>query len=133
MGISPVDNKLRRPNLKPPKFLFCESIIGKGDNSTRAFILHTRDPLVFAEVLHFETDDEGGQMLAKSNTQAYASLDYDDEYILLIALWIVPGDKHIKKPAQEQADDLAGIMRRMADWYKALLIYEDNLPDFIDY
>lgn len=110
---------------KTAKFLLCENpIADKSDG--RIFILHNRTPILLAEVFHFDASDEMAQMDCKRNFSAYGALEYDSEYIVFGCLWMVPDDKFQKKTAQQQADDIAAIMRRMADWYEAYITWEDR-------
>ena len=107
------------PNL--PKFLFCENPLLDERHDGRSFILHARRPLILAEVFHFNSSQEKESMQCKSAFNVGASLDYSsDEYIILGAVWIESNllEKEIKT--------LPGIMRRMADWYEAYLIWEDK-------
>lgn len=56
-----------------------------------------------------------------------ASLDYSpNEYIILGAIWVEP----ITIETQRDADRIAGIMRRMADWYGAYLVWEDSRDEY---
>lgn len=109
---------------KQSKFLLCENPIHEDGDSL--YILHTREPRLFAEVHHFDAGDEAGQMALKKQQSIYGALEYGEEYIIFVCLWVIGDMKYIGKTAQEQADELAGIMRRMADWYKAYLIWEDQ-------
>jgi hypothetical protein len=109
---------------KTAKFLLCENpIADKSDG--RLFILHTRQPVILAEVFHFEIDDEPGQMECKSKFTIGSSLNYNPEYIVIGAQWVEPEDVPAGE-AKEYANKLTGIMRRMADWYQAYLIWEDS-------
>lgn len=102
--------------MKLPKFLLCENpIADKSDG--RIFILHTKFPKLIAEVFHLEIEDEKSQMECKQAFATGASLEYGTEYIVFGAIWI---EQHA-----EDVDKLAGLMRRMADWYEAYLVWED--------
>jgi hypothetical protein len=106
---------------KLPKFLFCENpIADKSDG--RQFILHARRPVILAEVFHFNEAQESESMECKRAFNLCATLDYPPEYIVLGAVWTEP----IVIKNQEEANRLAGIMRRMADWYETYLIWEDS-------
>lgn len=111
---------------KTPAFLICENPI-LSENDGRLFILHTRTPAMLVEIKHFEglTDAEVAE-LTKIATPDGARLDYGNEVIFFLQQWIMPELEYAKLSAQEQADKVSGIMRRMADWYKAYLIWEDS-------
>ena len=111
---------------KLPKFLLCENPMLTGGYDGRLFILHSREPYLLAEVFHFENISDEKRMEVERQLATIAGrLDYGKETIFLSAVWLVPG-KLAEKPAQDYANTLAGIMRRMADWYRAYLIWEDN-------
>jgi hypothetical protein len=104
--------------MKLPKFLFCENpIADKSDG--RTFILHARKPAILAELFHFDQSENEKIMNCKRQFEIGSSLDYSpSEYIVLGTVWIEANTC--------SADELASIMRRMADWYEAYLIWEDN-------
>ena len=84
---------------------------------------------MLAEVFEFDAEDESGQMACKARFETGASLNHEHVnalYHVLGAHWVVLGDKLADKPVQEQQDKLAGVMRRMADWYEAYLKWEDE-------
>lgn len=111
--------------MKTAKFLLCENpIADKSDG--RVFILHNRSPRLFAEVFSFHLADEKAQMDCKRQFTIGSSLEHNDEYYVFGCLWVMPEEKFTTKNIQEQADELAAIMRRMADWYEAYLNWEDN-------
>lgn len=111
--------------MKTAKFLLCENpIADKSDG--RLFILHNRTPTLLAEVFHFDINDEISQMQCKQKFSIGGTLDYGNEYIVFGCLWVIPDEKFSTPSVQQQADELAGIMRRMADWYKSYLIWEDE-------
>jgi hypothetical protein len=111
---------------KTPAFLLCENPI-LSENDGRLFILHTRTPAMLVELNHFKglTDNEIAE-LSKIATRDGARLDYGNEVIFFLQQWIMPEPEYAALKPQEQADKVAGIMRRMADWYKAYLIWEDS-------
>lgn len=113
--------------MKTPKFLICENPIITGDNEGRLFILHTQDPIILAELWHYENISESDLMDAMRQLgPTSAKLEYGTETILFTSVLMVRGESFSKLPGQEQADKLAGIMRRMADWYEAYLTWEDQ-------
>ena len=113
-------------NTKTSKFMLCENPILDEDHDQRSFILHNRDPFILAEVFYFEdaSEDEVGQFIGQFKMGS--KLNYPPETYVFGALWMVPGDGFLKMTPQQQASTCAGIMRRMADWYKAYLIWEDK-------
>jgi len=111
--------------MKTAKFLLCENpIADKSDG--RIFILHNRNPLILAEVFHFDIENEELQMNCKRQFTIGSSLEFGNQYIVFGALWTIPDARFLAKEAQKQANELAGIMRRMADWYESYLIWEDQ-------
>lgn len=80
--------------------------------------MHTQTPVLIAEVFHFEAGDEKKQMECKQNFLTGSALEYGSEYIVFGAIWV--------EPHEVDVDKLAGLMRRMADWYEAYLIWEDS-------
>jgi hypothetical protein len=119
-------NSLIMNRNKTAKFLLCENPIAEKSDG-RLFILHTQDPVILAELWHYEglTDRE---LIEKQNElgPTNAKLEYMDEVVLFSSIMMFRGEKFSQLPGQEQADKLAGVMRRMADWYKAYLIWEDS-------
>lgn len=102
---------------KLPKFLLCENpIADKSDG--RIFILHTREPRLLAEIFTFDADDEDAQMEHKKLFTSGSALEYGDEYFVFGVIWMEKNNL--------PAEKLAGIMRRMADWYEAYLKWEDK-------
>lgn len=97
-----------------------------GDNEGRLFILHSFDPIILAEVFHYENISQS-ELLEKQRQlgPTSAKLEYGTETILFTSVLMTFGEEFNKKTGQEKADKLAGIMRRMADWYEAYLIWED--------
>lgn len=82
--------------------------------------MHTREPVVLAEVFHFDSKDEISQMECKRKFDVGASLDYPPEYVVFGAVWIE------KDLSEKDLEGLPGLMRRMADWYEAYLIFRDK-------
>ncbi len=111
---------------KTSKFLLCENPRLDDSNDGRQFILHTRDPILFAEILNFDVGSEDEINAAIKETVAYGKLDYDNEVFLFLCRWIFPGKDFLSLTPQQQSDEIAGIMRRMADWYQSYLNWEDQ-------
>lgn len=100
--------------MKTPKFLIAENpLIDDG----RVFIIHARDPFIFAEVFHFNLDQEKEWMDCKRKFSVGSSVDYPGELICIGAIFI----------ATDSAEGLAGLMSRMGDWYHAYLKWEDSI------
>jgi hypothetical protein len=95
---------------KLPTFLLAENPLVDDE---RIFIIHSKDPMVLAEAIHF-SDDSGKFTIDHAID---SSLHYRDEYIVLAAR-VIAGNP--------DTDRLAKLMRRMADWYRAYLIFEDQ-------
>jgi len=116
-------------NMKTPKFLLCENPIAEKSDG-RIFILHTQEPIILAEVYSYEGIGEDRIKEISQTMSIGARLDYGLETFFFVPNWLQPGWEIIpeaKKDYQQiTADKLAGVMRRMADWYKAYLIWEDN-------
>lgn len=94
-------------------------MVCKNPVNDRVFVLHSRAPFILAEALHFA--DEKEWMEAQKQFEIGSRLEMPDgELIILGCIWMVPDGK--KADAQKEADNIAGIMRRMADWYKSYLI-----------
>lgn len=94
--------------------MICENPMVDDD---RVFVLHTREPLILAEALHF--DNEADWMEAKREASIGASVDYPGEHVLLKAVNVVATEPYT-------ADGIAKIMSRMGDWYHAYLKWEDE-------
>lgn len=112
---------------KNPKFLVCENPIADQSDG-RLFILHNGSNIkLLAEVISFELLSDPERMAVESNMPSiYGRLDYFDQQIYFAPLWMIGDEKYHLWPDQKKADKLAGIMRRMADWYQAYLIWENN-------
>ena len=104
---------------KTPKFLLCENPLLDARHDGRAFILHAREPFILAEIFHTDTDNELDQLHIKQQFNAYGALDYGAEYVILGAI-------NITTTQPVDVDEIAKIMRRMADWYEFYLIWERN-------
>ena len=110
--------------MKTAKFLLCENPVAEKSDG-RIFILHNRSPLILAEVFHHEDLSESEIADIQQKITTGSRLDYGSETIFFEPLWLVPGDDN-DITSQQHAFNVAGIMRRMADWYKSYLIWEDT-------
>jgi hypothetical protein len=111
--------------MKTAKFLFCENPIADQSDG-RQFILHSRPPYILAEIHAFENLSEEKRMEIERQATIGSRLDYGIETFFFFPVWIVHADAFENKSDQEIADSIAGLMRRMADWYEAYLVWEDK-------
>ena len=113
---------------KTPKFLIARNPMAGEKYGHRVFILHAREPVMLAEVFHFELDEEEIWMACKSQFKVGSSVTYtyQDELICIGSLWMVENEKLRAMDAQARADYLAKLMSRMGDWYHAYLKWEDE-------
>jgi hypothetical protein len=122
-----VRKKNKSMGIKGPKFLIAENPLACPE---RIFIIHAREPVIIAEAFHFEENEEKEWLRCKSNFAVGASVDYSGELIAIGAITCQMPEGN----AQQQADKLAAIMRRMGDWYYAYLKHEDeNIATEEDY
>jgi len=113
--------------MKTPKFLLAENPITNERHDGRSFIIHARKPFILAEIFAFEFETEEEILKVQRQITTGSKLDYPPETFLFSAIFIDENSKELKnKTPQQVADELAGIMRRMADWYKSYLIWEDS-------
>lgn len=103
--------------------MLCENPIAEASEDRR-FILHNRTPTLLAEVHHYEDLTNSDSLKIQSQIPVGGRLDYGLETIFFTPVWLDETD--LAGTAQEQADKLAGLFRRMADWYKSYLIWEDD-------
>lgn len=108
---------------KPPAFLLCENPISE-QSEGRLFILHNREPRLLAEVHHYEDLTDEQIMVIQRQIPIGGRLDYKPETIFFTPVWL-----NAEIANQSHADKIAGLFRRMADWYKAYLIWEDEQID----
>jgi hypothetical protein len=98
-------------------------MIDKSDG--RLFILHNREPRLLAEVHHFEDLSENQILSIQMDWAVYQRLDYHPETIFFVPIWF--DDIELQKTdVSILTDKMTGALRRMADWYKAYLIWEDS-------
>jgi hypothetical protein len=111
--------------MKTSKFLLCENPIADQSDG-RQFILHTRPPRLLAEIFAFEKISDEKIMEIQRQITTGSRLDYGPETFVFGLLWIFESDFKEEMSSQQRANEVAGIMRRMADWYEAYLIWEDS-------
>lgn len=108
--------------INAPAFMLAENpMTGK-----QLFIIHTGTPYVMAEVHSFHTADEKGIMDCQRNYTIAGKTTFETHTAVIGAVMMVPDEKFGKLPLQEQADKLANLMRRMADWFYAYLKWKDE-------
>lgn len=108
--------------INAPAFMLAENpITGK-----QLFIIHTGTPYVMAEVFHYDAEDNESIMDCQRNFTICGKTTYLDKTAIIGAVMMIPDDKFLEMSTQEQADKLANLMRRMADWYYAYLKWEDE-------
>lgn len=112
---------------KSPKFLLCLHPQTAAHNQ-RLFVLHTGTPVIFAQIHHYSnlTPTEVMEKERALNSEVYSRLDYPPATIFFTSIWMVSNEVFDALPAQQQADKMAGIMRRMSDWYESVLIHQQN-------
>lgn len=110
---------------KIPKFIIGDNPMGKEQEGT--FIVHLHNPVFSAEIFEHRNKQEQS--------------DFHDEIIQFqeeqkIGI-LVGRDRNFKQPftllsigdfqgVQETADELAAIMREMADWYQKVILWEEE-------
>lgn len=108
--------------INAPAFMIAENPMA----GEQLFIIHTGTPFVMAEVFGFHAEDEKAIMECQRNFTIAGKTDYEVGTYVLGAKMMIPDDKFLNLELQEQADKLANLMRRMADWYHAYLKWEDE-------
>lgn len=112
-----------------PQFLLCENPI-TNESDGRHYIMHLHDPVIVAQVFYFTPQDEEAQMQIKRQITLGATLDYENEYFVFGAIFHAPLPDKWREWSKQQIDDkLRDIMKDMADWYEAYLIWEDSQND----
>ena len=113
-----------KKQLKTPKFVIAMNEMVKDSGQ---YIIHMRNPLFFAEIFEHENKNEQSDF----HNQL---IQFQKENNVSIA---VGRDKNFYQPftlvainppatTQEEADNIAKIMRRMADWYQKYCKWEDE-------
>lgn len=97
-----------------PKFLEADN---PNDPDGLTFIIHTQPPRFAAQVIICQGEE---YMEIQRHFAAYGRTDYGDysAVIGIVEMW----DSLPTGTPQDQADLLAKIMRRCADWYRGVLI-----------
>lgn len=100
------------------------------DTDRNIFILHTGEPYLLARVYEFDSKEE----VDAFNKQIFEMVEagsipfgfvgrtsIDDSYIMVVSVIL-----YSELPTtQEELDDIAKVMRQMADWYRQLI--EDGI------
>lgn len=101
--------------MKTPSFMIAED---PRLEDGRVFIIHTREPRILAEVFHFGPDEEAEWLAIQQQFEIGSRLQLTAELIAIGAVWVAQ-----TKPIAP--DRLAGLMRKMADWYQSYIEWED--------
>jgi 8-oxo-dGTP pyrophosphatase MutT (NUDIX family) len=103
---------------KPPAFLLCDNPMTAAADD-RQFILHNRNPKLLAEVRHFRDVNDFDIENTKAKIPWCEVLKYSPDTIFFTIVWVDNSD-------QDMPDKIPGTLKRMADWYKSYLIWEDS-------
>jgi hypothetical protein len=104
--------------MKLPKFMIAQNPLVDIDS---LYIVHTRKPMFIASVHQTLNDDEQSR---EKLIEKYAtgSATVFGKYTYVLGVENISNDEQfLALPLQKQADKLAGITRRMADWFRAYL------------
>jgi len=106
--------------MKLPKFLIAENPMAK---SHREFVLHTQQPRMLIEVFDITGFTQKEEIELKKKFNVGGTTEVNGLYFLLTpAIYF----ENITTPTQNDADSLAGLMRRAADWWHAYIKFEDE-------
>jgi hypothetical protein len=108
--------------INAPAFMIAENPM----TGSQLFIIHTGSPYVMAEVHEFHSEDENEILKCQQQYSIGGKTTFETKTALIGAVMMVPDEKFSSYSAQEQADKLASLMRRMSDWYYAFLKWEDE-------
>mgnify|MGYP005817125077 CR=1 FL=1 len=108
-----------------PKFMLCQNPL-KGGGQTS--IIHNFHPFIKADVFHFDIKDFDAYAKCEGNIVIGEHIIYDPEYIVLKAVHIegIANLADIDDITVGEIEKLHRIMHRMADWYRAYLIWADQ-------
>ena len=90
------------------------------------FIVHVGIPYVMAEVHSFRASDHLSINECESKISVGSKTTVNGNTAVLDAVLILPNKKFSELSSQTQADKLASLMRRMADWYHAYLKWQED-------
>lgn len=111
---------------KPPRFLHMQS---RGVSLTREFVVHTRYPAWLAEVFKFDTQPEAiafeGECI--QNEINIGGRTYHDGKTYVLA--VIAEFEQYQGTTQKDANKLARIARRMADWYLYVVLKNEPFND----
>jgi hypothetical protein len=110
---------------KPPAFMIAENPMISADDG-RLFVLHARNPYLLAEVFEYGIDDERGVAECMEGFSTSSKLNYGNDIIVFGLCYLEANTAFEQKTPNQQLEKIVGIMNRMADWYKAYLIWNDN-------
>jgi hypothetical protein len=105
--------------MKIEKFLLCENPMTQSGE----YILHTRKPAMLLQVVDATEFNENTRMDMLRNIPVYGSTEVEGlDFIIYPLIYF---DK-VEISTQTEADKLAGLMRRAADWWHAYIKFEEN-------
>jgi hypothetical protein len=114
--------------MKISKFLLCENPLTESGD----FILHTRTPRFLMQVIDCESAEHqkeiGKELFIEGEKHGFmvaSQTNIYDYYFVLVAIHIYDDIKN----TQENADELAKIARRAADWYRQIIKREIDLSN----
>ena len=107
---------------KPPAFLLCDNPMTAAADD-RQFILHNRYPMLLAEVHCFNNTEVAKVQYMLNQAYSVGRLDHDKDIFLFTISWIEPTGAMMPRDVNDKVDP---VFRRMADWYKSYLIWEDS-------
>jgi len=90
---------------------------------SNGFILHTKEPQILAEIFSFDKMDiKGMNDLKMQGYQLGTETTHKDITYVLVSDYKIDPTSLTREQAQAKANRLAGLMRRMADWWLSVLI-----------
>lgn len=111
---------------KPPRFLHMQN---RGVSLTREFVVHTRYPAWLAEVFKFSTQAEAiafeGECIENGATIGGRTYHDGKTYVLVVTNEF----EKYQGTTQKDADKLARLARRMADWYLYVVLKNEPFND----
>ena len=110
---------------KPPAFMLCSNPVA-AKSVDRLFILHNRYPMLLAEVHCFNNTEVAKVQYMLNQAYSVGRLDHDKDIFLFTISWIEPTGAMMPRDVNDKVDP---VLRRMADWYKSYLIWEDSQPN----
>jgi hypothetical protein len=110
---------------KPPAFMIAENPILSSEDG-RLFVMHTRSPQLLAELFEYKREDEAGVSECMNGFTWSNTLNYGNDVIVFGLCYLTADADFNNKPDEIQKEKIEAVMRRMIDWYKACLIWQDK-------